>query len=293
MSRIRSIHPGLFTDEAFVSVSMAARVLFPGIWTEADDHGVFEWKPLTLKMKVFPADNMDVEPLLAELISSEMVKKFTVEGKDYGLVRNFAKYQRPKKPAYRFPLPDELRTYVGIRVPSSEPVPHSAPTSTEIPPQMEDGGDNRREVESKKDSSLRSEGEPTKKSRRKPQVALPSDWKPSNDLENSAAEMGLKPGEIVREVVRFRNHAAQSDRRCADWDAAFRNWCLKAAEIAGKPLESEANGEVRDIFIPQESPKWGQLCARWRETNRKNTGPPAFDHRGVVGWYFPKEWAGA
>lgn len=24
--------------------------------------------------------------------------------------------------------------------------------------------------------------------------------------------------------MRFRNHAAQNDRRLRDWDAAFRNW---------------------------------------------------------------------
>jgi hypothetical protein len=33
MPRIRSVHPGLFTDEAFVTVSMAARVLLIGVWT--------------------------------------------------------------------------------------------------------------------------------------------------------------------------------------------------------------------------------------------------------------------
>jgi len=140
MARIRSVHPGLFTDEAFVSVSMTARVLLPGIWTEADDHGVFEWKPLTIKMKIFPADNVDVEALLGELVAADAVKRFSHDGKDYGAVRNFNKYQRPKKPAYRHPLPDELRTYVGSKDTSSEPVPHQFTTSTEKPPQREDGG---------------------------------------------------------------------------------------------------------------------------------------------------------
>src|SRR4051794_19179480 len=38
-ARIRSIHPRLFTDEAFVSCLPLARLLLLGIWTEADDHG--------------------------------------------------------------------------------------------------------------------------------------------------------------------------------------------------------------------------------------------------------------
>ena len=67
MARIRSIHPGIFTDEAFASASMAARMLLIGIWTEAYDDGVFEWKPLTLKMKIFPGDSVDINAVLSEL----------------------------------------------------------------------------------------------------------------------------------------------------------------------------------------------------------------------------------
>ncbi len=55
MARIRSIHPGLWTDEAFVSLTPYARLLFMGIWTECDDMGSFEWSPLKLKMRLLPA----------------------------------------------------------------------------------------------------------------------------------------------------------------------------------------------------------------------------------------------
>ena len=116
MARIRSVHPGLFTDEAFVSLPMAARVLLIGVWTESDDHGIFEWKPLGLKMKIFPADaftNEDVADLLGTLVSADCVVQFEVDGKSYGAVRNFCKWQRPKKPTYRHPFPNQYRTYVG------------------------------------------------------------------------------------------------------------------------------------------------------------------------------------
>lgn len=120
MARIRSIHPGLFTDEAFVSVSLAARLLLPGLWTEADDHGVFEWKPLGLKMKIFPADNLDVAALLVELEGADIIKRFSTEGREYGLVRNFCKYQRPKKPVYAFHLPDKLKEFAGFEEDNQE-----------------------------------------------------------------------------------------------------------------------------------------------------------------------------
>lgn len=137
MSRIRSIHPGIWTDENFAMLSHAARVLLFGIWTEADDHGVFEWKPVALKMKIFPADKVDMEPLLDELTTFKCVKKFTHDARDYGAVRNFMRFQRPKKPNYRYVLPQQARTYVGLKEESTEPVPNQFPTGGEKSPQME------------------------------------------------------------------------------------------------------------------------------------------------------------
>ncbi len=133
MPRIRSVHPSLWTDEAFVSLSMPARLFYIGLWTEADDQGVFQWKPLSLKMRLLPADNVDAEVLLSELLENQLVTSYDIDGKGYGLVRNFTKFQRPKKPNAIHPLPPEFPT-------SSELVPHQFPTSGENPPQMEDGG---------------------------------------------------------------------------------------------------------------------------------------------------------
>jgi hypothetical protein len=139
MARIRSIHPGLFTDEAFASLSMGARVLLLGVWTEADDHGVFEWKPVTLKMRVMPVDNVSIPELLAECERADVIKRFT-SGKSYGLVRNFCRYQRPKKPKYVHPIPPELYTYAGLKPDGSLVVLHQSRTSGESEPQRDDGG---------------------------------------------------------------------------------------------------------------------------------------------------------
>ena len=54
MARIRSVHPGLWTDEAFVSVSMTARLLAIGLWNQCDDQGAFEWKPIQTQDAPFP-----------------------------------------------------------------------------------------------------------------------------------------------------------------------------------------------------------------------------------------------
>lgn len=147
MARIRSIHPGLFTDEAFMSASACGRLMIIGIWCEAWDDGVFEWKPITLKAKIFPVDNVDTTEILAELERLSFVKKFTAGGKQFGAIRNFCKWQRPKKPNNSGVMTDELRTYVALSVAEPEPVRNQFGTSSENPPQMEDGGDSREEKE--------------------------------------------------------------------------------------------------------------------------------------------------
>lgn len=224
MSRIRSIHPGLYTDEVFASLSMAARVFLPGLWTEADDHGVFEWKPLTLKMKIFPADNVDVSTLLGELIAADAVKRVEIEGKHYGIIRNFGRYQRPKNPAYKHPLPEEYRTYSGHKQdnsPSPPPVlPQSSPSNTEKSPQRkEEGG--------------KMEDEEEEKGARKRATRLPSDWVPNEIDFEFAHSKGLPHREIATEAQKFANYwTAKSGRDATklDWPATWRNWILNAVE---------------------------------------------------------------
>ncbi len=137
MSRIRSIHPGFFTDEDLVQVSRDARLLFLGLGVEADDKGIFEWKLTTIKMRLFPADHVDIDTLLAELVSIDAVAGYEVEGRKYGAIRNFRRFQRPKSPNDIHPMPADFRNYVGLPAAVSEPLPPKG----EKPPQMEEGGE--------------------------------------------------------------------------------------------------------------------------------------------------------
>lgn len=113
MPRIRSIHPGLFTDEAFLEASPYARLLIVGIWCEAWDDGVLEWRPIRLKVRLFPADNVDVRALLEELEDLDVIRQFEHNGKPYAAIRNFRKWQRPRHPCNSGILPAHLETYVG------------------------------------------------------------------------------------------------------------------------------------------------------------------------------------
>lgn len=142
MSRIRSVHPGFFRDENLVPCSSFARLLYIGLGIEADDKGIFEWKPVQLKMTIFPADSVDVAALLAELVAAGNVRRFEFGGKAFGAIRNFRKYQRPKTPNSVHPMPDDIAEYVAFprkgETPGAEPEPF--PPEGEKSPQMEDGG---------------------------------------------------------------------------------------------------------------------------------------------------------
>lgn len=161
MARIRSVHPGLFTDENFVELSDTAQIFLVALWTECDDQGVFEWKPKRLKMRLRPASTEPVDGLLSELEDLEFVRRYEMNGRQYGAVRNFATYQRPRKPNYQHPIPPEVRTLVGLTDENTEPdpvketpVPQKSeldtvkaapvPHKSEIEKQMEDGGESKK-----------------------------------------------------------------------------------------------------------------------------------------------------
>lgn len=134
MSRIRSVHPGLFTDEGFVSLGADAQILLIGIWTEADDQGVFEWKPVTLRMRLRPTKDGPIEPFLSELAVARCIARYEIDGRQYGAIRNFRKFQRPKSPNSLHPTTPDIRKYVGLSPAISEIDLDDAP---EIPPKGE------------------------------------------------------------------------------------------------------------------------------------------------------------
>lgn len=143
MARIRSIHPGLFTDEAFAGLCSDAQMFLIGLWTEADDQGMFEWKPVTLRMRLRPTKDGSVDGLLSEIAGAQCIKRFEINGRPYGAIRNFRKYQRPKKPNAVHPATDEVRTYVGLTAVSSElgdDEGDAVLSEGELSPQMEDEG---------------------------------------------------------------------------------------------------------------------------------------------------------
>lgn len=108
MPRIRSIKPEFFRDPKVGRMSLQARLLYVGLWTEADDNGNCRGEPAYLKGALFPYDDTDIVDALAELQNADRIIPYKADGELYFNIPNFSKHQ-PKstgKKTRMFPSPD-------------------------------------------------------------------------------------------------------------------------------------------------------------------------------------------
>ena len=97
MSRARNIKPGFFKNEALAELPFEYRILFEGLWCEANREGRMEDRPKRLKAEIFPYDSVDVDAGLDALQASGFVLRYQIAGIKYLEVLNFAKHQNPHK----------------------------------------------------------------------------------------------------------------------------------------------------------------------------------------------------
>lgn len=92
MPRVRFIKPGFFLNDDLGECDPLARILFIGLWTEADREGRLEDRPRRLKIAILPYDACDVDDLLNQLQSKGFILRYEVEGSRYIQVLNFLKH---------------------------------------------------------------------------------------------------------------------------------------------------------------------------------------------------------
>lgn len=108
MARIRTVKPEFWTDEKLTECSLSARLMFIGMLNFADDKGNMSYSAKRLKMQIFPADVIDTQPLLDELIAHGIVIEYSVNDEKFLHIKGFTKHQvinRPSTsaiPAYQF-----------------------------------------------------------------------------------------------------------------------------------------------------------------------------------------------
>jgi len=106
VARTRYIKPDFFDSEKVASLSFVARLLFVGLWTLADREGRLELSPRRIKARLFPYDDVDVVPLLNELIHRRMLQPYEIDGSSYGFIPGFHAHQRPHPNEAKSVLPE-------------------------------------------------------------------------------------------------------------------------------------------------------------------------------------------
>lgn len=272
MARIRSIKPEFPQSETMGKLSRDARLLFIQLWTIVDDEGRARAASRMLASLLYPYDD-DAPRLmdgwLGELMAQGCIRRYESDGASYLDIPNWRKHQKIDRPS-ESRLPPFRESSTKPREPSRTLDADLGPRTLDL-----DLGS----------SSLRSDAREPKKIRKKPETSLPDGWRPSDETLAYVAKQGLSVIEETRERQRFTNHARQNDRRCVNWDMAYRNWCLKASEILGKPPPVEEGVPIKTtVFIKDDTPQW----RAWQDYLKATTGhgSPCKD----FGWRFPTEW---
>lgn len=252
MAKIRGIKPEYWTDEDIVELSIPARLLFIGLWNFACDNGHVDDKPKQIKMRIFPADDIDVGPLLDELSARRRIER----SGGYLTIARFAEHQKPHKrwwatcdnPLCELPEgagPQGLNrgtrsttTLANSGATVAQPLSTSGATA--------DGdGDGDGDVDGEGDGEV-------KKRARKRARQLPTDWTPTESHVAKAAERRL---DLNHEVDQFRSYHEARATTFVDWDKAFHNWLGKSFRTAA-PLRRQPDDEVNELryWSPPEPP---------------------------------------
>lgn len=97
MSRSRNIKPGFFQNDQLAECEPLARILFAGLWCEADRSGRLLDRPKKIKAACLPYDDCDCDKLLDQLKETGFIARYQVAGVKYIQVIAFDKHQNPHK----------------------------------------------------------------------------------------------------------------------------------------------------------------------------------------------------
>lgn len=121
MPRIRSIKPEFFKSEQICELPAMVRLLFIGLWTQADREGKLEDRPKRLKIELFPYENYDIDKALNELQTAGLILRYKVNANGnarilapeqpnnqagYILIQTFLKHQQPNIKEGKSIIPD-------------------------------------------------------------------------------------------------------------------------------------------------------------------------------------------
>ena len=94
MARIRTIKPEFFTSADILELTPLTRLFYISLWCEADREGRLNWNRKTLRFRYFPSESAnDFNSAVDELVNSELIKLYEVEGREYCFIPSFLDHQ--------------------------------------------------------------------------------------------------------------------------------------------------------------------------------------------------------
>jgi hypothetical protein len=131
----RTLSSDFWTREDVIDCSPMARLLLLGLGNFADDHGVQPLRPRTIRLQVFPGDDLDdarLRAMIEELAAHRLVRIYTIDDAEYLAILDWAVHHRiGKRARRRYPrdpaLPPE---------PVAEPPSIVAAKTPDVPPEV-------------------------------------------------------------------------------------------------------------------------------------------------------------
>lgn len=97
---MRWLKPEFFTDPVVGTWPESAQVVYLGLWCAADDSGKFAWVLPTLYGSIMPFRSLKRFKWALQIVeSSDKVKRYKVDGREYGCIPTFVLHQRFSTPA--------------------------------------------------------------------------------------------------------------------------------------------------------------------------------------------------
>ena len=205
MARIRTIKPEFFTSDDICALSPLARLLYVGLWCEADREGRLVWSPGVLKRRYLPDDACDFAALAEELFARRLVVLY---GEGYAHIPSFGRHQHigPREAQSKLPAP-----------------------SGESRQGRESEGKGK-EGEGKEGKEKLAPLPPAQPQTKAHAHALPDGWKPDEEdlVWARTARPDLGAAALDAETERFRHHATAHARTAHRWGPSWRLWVSKA-----------------------------------------------------------------
>lgn len=237
MPRIRTVKPDFFRHEKLQDLESAnyrlrPMLVFAGLWGHCDKAGRFEWRPRQLKLDILPFLNFEMSQSLELLEAHGFIRRYTVDGNEYGCIQSFSDHQRiggkeaqePEK--YPDPPPGTNGEALGKQPGSNGEAPETA------------GREGKGREKEGNGVGQRSRGS-----------RLCAEWQPSEILKAWAVKK--RPDlDIPALIEKFHDHWASVPGGKGvklDWEATFRNFVRNEHERPGSKAAPDYSAVIAGL----------------------------------------------